>query len=455
MKKDERAKEKTKTSHDLLKQYFKFGSRLGLSRILSILEELGSPQESLRVIHIAGTNGKGSVCRYVYEVLRAHGLRVGLFTSPFVMDFYERIEVDGEYISEQELYDCLKKVYAAEQTVYIRTNERPTEFEMLTAAAFLYFCEKNLDFVILEVGLGGAGDTTNAITSPLVSGISSISLDHTDRLGKTVEEIARDKAGIIKHGVPVVSGVRSPSARQVIASRAYCVGAPLHDASSVAVQVQGATALGSCFSTVISGRRYSNIEIAMPGEHQIQNATTALFIIDILRQKKYFSCDSDALRRGMARAKLPGRFEVLRDGGRCIILDGAHNEDGIAQLTKTLQGLGLNEKIGLIIGVLADKDIDTMLDKLDLDLSLVVAVRPNSERALDENILLEKIKSKLVKNNVKIEEEALVAAGSVATAIAIGTEELSGGGVDTLLVAGSLYLIGDARRELIKLGWIK
>ncbi|MDR1068536.1 MAG: bifunctional folylpolyglutamate synthase/dihydrofolate synthase, partial [Clostridiales Family XIII bacterium] len=214
-------------------EYNTFGSKLGLERMAALCELLGDPQDELRVIHVAGTNGKGSVCRYIYEVLRALGYRAGLYASPFVTEFGERIEADGEMITPGELERVAAEVFAAADSVALTEAGQPTEFEVVTAMAFLWYARKNLDFVVLEVGLGGRGDSTNVVKAPLASVITSVSLDHTNVLGTTVAEIAAEKAGIIKAGCPVICGA-SGEAAKVVARTAYEIGAPLTDAAKYA-----------------------------------------------------------------------------------------------------------------------------------------------------------------------------------------------------------------------------
>jgi dihydrofolate synthase / folylpolyglutamate synthase len=206
-----------------IEAYQRFGSRLGLDRMARLMEGLGNPQDRLKVIHVAGTNGKGSVCRYIYEVLLASGYSAGLYTSPYLEDFRERIELDHEMIPMDELGRTADLVIAEAQKMVAEGMESPTEFEIVTAIAFVYFAEKMPDFVILEVGLGGRGDSTNIIKHPLVSVITSIGHDHMDRLGNTLSAIAAEKAGIIKPGVPVVISVEDKEAARVIARVAYVV----------------------------------------------------------------------------------------------------------------------------------------------------------------------------------------------------------------------------------------
>ena len=203
-----------------IEEFQRFGSILGLERMNALLELLGNPQDELKIIHVAGTNGKGSICRYIYSVLQAAGYKTGLFTSPFLEVFNERIELDGKYISDEELAEYTERVLTCVETLTTRGEQSPTEFEVITAIAFLYFKEKGCDYAVMEVGLGGRGDSTNVCKSPLISVIASISYDHTDRLGNTIAEIAAEKAGIIKEGCPVVTSAEAEDALKVIEDRA-------------------------------------------------------------------------------------------------------------------------------------------------------------------------------------------------------------------------------------------
>ena len=218
--------------------YLKFGIVLGLTRMNRLMEKLGNPQDALDVIHVAGTNGKGSVCRYVYEVLREAGYHVGLYTSPYLEIFNERIEFDGKYISDDELENVATTVCDAADAMLADGIDPPTEFEIVTAIAFLYFRQKGCDYVVLEVGLGGRGDSTNIVKRPLCSVITSISKDHTDRLGETIPEIATEKAGIIKENCPVVVGSEDEEAKAVFRKKANEMNAPMFDAARTARNIK-------------------------------------------------------------------------------------------------------------------------------------------------------------------------------------------------------------------------
>jgi len=279
-----------------ISEFAKFGSILGLERMNELMARLGDPQKDLKVIHVAGTNGKGSVCRFIYEVLRANGYSAGLYTSPFIEDFCERIENDGEKISEEALERCTLRVVEKAEEMIASGSDSPTEFEIVTAIAFLYFSMERPDFVVMEVGLGGRGDSTNIIEAPLISVITSISYDHMDRLGNTLEEIAREKAGIIKKKVPVVINVKDKGAARVIAGKAYREGSFLYDAGKLKTHIGDFGLQGTSFDVMIDEKSYHDIKISMPGRHQVDNAATALAAIEILRRNSIIKVTSDKIR---------------------------------------------------------------------------------------------------------------------------------------------------------------
>ncbi|MDR3363966.1 MAG: bifunctional folylpolyglutamate synthase/dihydrofolate synthase [Clostridiales Family XIII bacterium] len=415
-------------------EYLKFGSKLGLERMEALCAMLGSPEKKLRVIHVAGTNGKGSVCRYLYETLRALGYTAGIFTSPYVGDFRERIEADGEMISEEKL-EALAELALASAETLARRGDSPTEFEIVTAIGFLHFAEIAPDFVVLEVGLGGRGDSTNIVKAPLVSVITQIALDHTDRLGETEEQIAFEKAGIIKAGRPVVSGAAGAAAA-VIAKRAYELGAPLFDSSKIKYKITQRAPGGYTFDTAIGGRHYSAIGLSMAGEHQVQNAVTALCAIDLLRAQKYIVSDGDALRRGMKNARLLARFYVASENP-LVIFDGAHNPDGARALSKTLRELLPGKGILFVVSILRDKAAQEMLGEFAGVAAGFVAAASSNERSLPAAELAGLIRA----------SGGFVAAEAPNPAEAYNIAMGLSGGYGAVVFAGSLYMIGDVIRS--------
>lgn len=414
----------------------RFGSILGLERMNLLMEKLGDPQKELKVIHVAGTNGKGSVCRYLYEALRANGYRTGLYISPFIQSFHERIQANGSFISPKELQQYTREVVGKAEEMVKEGHDSPTEFEVVTAIAFLFFAAKKTDFVILEVGLGGRGDSTNIIEKPLISVITSISYDHMQQLGTTLAQIAGEKAGIIKQGVPVVSNVPQREAAAVIAKTAYEKGCILHDASKLKYTVRSQSAEGSVFDMEIDGTDYRDVEISMAGQHQIENAKTALLVLEILRKQCIITIRRDKLYAGMKQARQPGRFEVF-PGNPCIVLDGAHNEAGAKSLAETMAACFPGKRIVTVCGMLADKETEKIacwLGKISKDM---IAAEPDNPRKLPAGDLAELLK----KQGCTCETAE---SGKAALQMAMEHEIKP----DVILFAGSLYLIGDIRGSL-------
>ena len=418
-------------------EYMRFGSKLGLERMEALCDKLGNPGRNLRVIHVAGTNGKGSVCRYIYESLRALGHTAGIFTSPYVGDFRERIEANGEMISEADLERLAEPVLAAARELSER-GDPPTEFELVTAICFVYFAEEAPDFVILEVGLGGRGDSTNIIREPLVSIITQIALDHMDRLGDTVEKIAWEKAGIIKAGCPVVSGATGAAAK-VIAKQACELGAPLTDVSKLKYKITGKSLAGSTFNTAIDGKRYDGIELSMAGEHQVQNAMTALCALDLLHRKNLIRGDGETLRRGMKSARLEARFHIVSEKP-LIIFDGAHNPNGAQALTKALRELLPGGSILFVCSILRYKAAAEILEEFAGVAASFIATASDNERSLTASELAAEIKAAggIVAAEAPTSKEAYTIAMNLA------------GGYDAVVFAGSLYMIGEIIGEVEK-----
>jgi dihydrofolate synthase/folylpolyglutamate synthase len=413
----------------------KFGSKLGLERMEALCAALGHPEERLRVIHVAGTNGKGSVCRYVYEVLRAHGRRAGIFTSPYIGDFRERIEADGELISVADLERLTARVAEAAEALTRETGDSPTEFEIVTTIGLAWFAEQNLDFVVLEVGLGGRGDSTNIVKNPLVCVITQIALDHTERLGETEEEIAAEKAGIIKPGRPVVSGAEGGAAR-VIARRAYALKAPYIDATKTPYHIKKRILGGYIFDAVINGRHYDDIELSMTGAHQVRNALTALCALECLRAEKLLAMDGEALHRGMKAARLDARFQI-HSADPLVIFDGAHNPNGARALVDALQELLPKKHILFVPAILRDKAADEMIAIFAEAAAAFISTRSANDRSLTAEELAEKIRAaggKLIAEE-NLAEDAYNKAMSQAH------------DYDAVVFAGSLYMIGELTGE--------
>lgn len=344
----------------------------GLKRIGELCERLGHPQSELKFVHVAGTNGKGSFCSMLSSVLADAGYKTGLFTSPYVRFFNERMCIDGEPITDGEL---------AEITSYVRPiadsmRDRPTEFELITAIAFEYFKRNKCDVVVLEAGMGGRLDSTNIIKAPLLSVITGIALDHTAFLGDTVEKIAAEKAGIIKRGVPVLYGGTDASAEAVIRAVAQTQSSECLCVDYDTLNVKVADLYGTEFDF---GKR-KDIKINMLGLYQPRNAASVITAVDILR-KQGLDISEDNILGGLAAARWPARFEIINKQP-LVIFDGAHNPQGIDASVQSIRHYFGDQKVCVITGVLRDKDYSYIADRLSQITDNAFVITVDSPRAL-------------------------------------------------------------------------
>lgn len=419
---------------DRIHEFNRFGMVLGLDRMEELLRRLGNPQDDLKVIHVAGTNGKGSVSKYLEEGLSACGYKMGLYTSPYIETFNERIRYDGADISDEDLEYYGQKVVSAAEAMVADGLDSPTEFEVVTAIAFLYFAGRQADITILEVGLGGIGDSTNVVKRPLASVITSISYDHMAQLGSSLAEIAVNKAGIIKTGCPVIANVPQRDAAKIIARKAYAMGSRLYDISGIRAAVSDETPFSQKVSMELYEKSYSDVEISMVGRHQAENLKTALATLEILRKSGAVKLDREALYEGLKRARQPGRFEVISEDP-LVIIDGAHNEAGAQALQETMAQHFAGKRILLVAGILADKEIDSIVKFLTKITDHIIVTEPDNPRKLAAEKLAEHVAEFGVAAEAVSDVEAAVHRA----------KELADG-YDVILFAGSLYLIGDVRR---------
>lgn len=368
---------------DYIENYTWSESRLGLDRTIELLDRVGNPQNKLKFVHVAGTNGKGSTCAMTERILRAAGYRTGFYPSPFIEDFRERIQVNGEYISEEALTRITEQVSKAADAM----SDHPSQFELITAIGMLYFDEMKCDIVVLEVGLGGALDSTNVIAAPLAAVITNIGLDHTEYLGDTVEKIAKTKAGIIKPGTHAVSYKQVPGVEAVLREDCAKKGVEIHFAEDFEKLDHSLDAQRFRYK----GNIY---ELGLLGVHQLRNATTVLEIIEALKAQGYSISDA-AVAEGLKEVKWPARFEVLGKNP-LFILDGGHNPQCAEALTESIREYVANpdkgEKVTFLIGMLADKDYDTTLELLKPFGANYVCITPESPRALKAAELAKEIK---------------------------------------------------------------
>ena len=398
----------------------------GLQRIRELMEKLGNPQDGLRFVHVAGTNGKGSTCAMTESILRTAGYRSGLFTSPHIQRFHERMQVCGVPITDEELGTVTEQVRACVETM----AEQPNEFEVITAVAFVYFARQKCDIVALEVGLGGEFDATNVIRTPECAVITNIGLDHTALLGNTLEEIAHAKAGIIKERGDVVIYRDSPSVERVFEETCARLDARLHRADFDGIRVRSSTISGQIFSA----GGYEDLCMPLIGAHQLKNAAVVLAAVKVLQSRGWHIAESD-VRGGLVRVKWPVRFEVVsRDP--LFIIDGGHNPQCLEAVTESLRTLLPGRRVVFLTGVLRDKDAGSMAELLDSAAAEYVTVTPPSPRAMEAGELAELLSAR--------SHKPAEACGNVLEGIEKAKEKASGGGV--VCCVGSLYLAGEVRQ---------
>ncbi|MBP3657042.1 MAG: bifunctional folylpolyglutamate synthase/dihydrofolate synthase [Clostridia bacterium] len=403
------------------------GKKNGLANMRALMQRLGNPQDSLAMIHVAGTNGKGSCCAMIERTLREAGYTTGMYTSPYIEVYNERIRLGGVPIAGDQLAALVERVFPHVEALAAQ-GVQITEFELGTALAFAAFAEAKVDYAIIEVGLGGRLDPTNIIT-PKVCVITEVGMDHMDYLGSTIGEIALEKAGIMKPGIPVSLGPQRHDALDVLMAAARGRGCPVYDpdAENVAETADQVT-----FDVRLHEQTIRGLTVSLRGRHQAENACAALGAISALR-KQGVQIPLEAVRRGMAAVRWPGRLEAF---GR-IMLDGAHNDPGVRALCAYCDAWLPKEKTVLVTGMLEDKETRRMCERLASRVRRVVCTVPPNPRAMAAEKLaacFEELGCRAVA--VPDAEEALARARSIA------------GNDGRILVAGSLYLIGEMRTLL-------
>lgn len=413
----------------------KYGSRLGLDSIKKLLSLLNNPHHHLKYIHVAGTNGKGSTSAYLSSCLMEAGYKTGLYTSPHLERFTERIQVNGNEISEKDVAMLTEEVKKACDEMVKLGFEHPTTFEIITAIGFLYFYKNNVDIVVLEVGLGGKGDATNAIESSLASVITTISYDHMEVLGNTLEEIAIQKAGIIKDNGIVISYPKSNEAQETIKKIAYEKKAAFVEVPIEKADIKYLSEDYSIFDFHYKNHIIENIRTNLIGKHQIYNATTAITTLLVLSDCGLIKISYDNIKSGIEKTIWYGRIELLRHKPKFII-DGAHNLEGVENLVKALNNFKFDRLI-LGIAILKDKDFDHMLRLLVPMADVIIATEANTDRKLNAEIMKEQIEKIWTKDDVIVEKDIKKA---VERALLIANEN------DLILFTGSLYMIGEVRK---------
>ena len=412
-------------------------TKIGLERMQDFMHALGDPQEKLRYVHIAGTNGKGSACVMTQSILTAAGFRTGLYISPHLDQFNERLSIDGQMISDTELRRLAARVRAAAETL----GEEPTDFEMITAMAFCWFEEQHCDLVVLEVGMGGRLDATNVISAPEVCAIMHIGLDHTEFLGDTVEKVAAEKAGILKPGADCVLYHQLPGVMEVVQKRFADMNpdaaAHLVTTDPAAFTARTRTIDGQVFDY----RKRRNLRIQLLGNYQMENAMAVLDIIDCL-QHRGWGISEDAIRAGLSQATWPGRFELL-SRKPLLIVDGAHNPNGVEALVDTIRAYFPGQKINFVMGVMKDKDYHTMLRLIAPYAAHFITELPDAHRALRPEELKSEIRTYF--DGPVETADSVTAAVKRAMEIAKGTDAIT-------ICFGSLYQVADIRNYFLSSG---
>lgn len=403
--------------------------KLGLERMHALLERLGRPERGLECVHVAGTNGKGSVCAMVESALRAAGRRTGLFTSPHLKEPTERIQIGGKPVSEEQFSAAFERVHAAAEKMLAEgaLENHPTYFETVTLMGLLLFRELGVETAVMEVGLGGRLDATNVV-QPRVAVITPVDYDHEAYLGKSLEAIAREKAGIIKPGAPVVIGPQRPEALAVLEAAARAQQTRVISWSEWRAEELALSAYGSRFTAV--GKRKLRIECPLAGEHQVSNALTAIAALDEL------GTPSEAIEEGIRAVRWPGRLERVRKRPE-IILDGAHNPAGAEALAEHLRRFYAKRRVWLIYGAMRDKAVSEAAGKLFPLAEGVIVTAPKHPRAVRPSALAQ-----------LVDHPCAYLASDLRTALWMA-EQLMGPD-DALFITGSLFLVGEARSLLVQ-----
>ena len=409
----------------------------GLARMRRFMELLGNPQDQLSYIHITGTNGKGSTTAMLNSVLKHAGYKAGMFVSPYVLEFRERIQINGEMIPKDDLVRIVAKIKPVLDRMY-EEGDGPVQFELVTAIGFVYFAEQKCDVVCLEVGIGGERDSTNIIHDPLVAVFANIAFDHVNMLGNTIEEIAQKKAGIIKGRCTAVAYPEMDfSALAVIMEKCAATGATLVQGNRKAVQLHGRSIEGTRFS-------YGDLEILLPllGEHQVCNCLNVIEVVKALRTKG-FAIRDEHIAEGVRTTRFPARAEILAKDP-LTILDGAHNENGITALEDVLalavtKEDGTKRELAIIMGMMADKDCDKSVARIAAHAQHFIAVTPSlTYRAMPKEDLVKLAEPYCVHTEVN---------GSFRGAYERAAELVGKDGV--VIICGSLYLATDMRNAIL------
>ena len=421
---------------DYIYDLTKYGIKLGLENIKYLLYLLGNPHKNLKIIHVAGTNGKGSTASLISSILKSDGYKVGLYTSPHLVDFTERIKINQKPISRKKVSELLERIKPLiEKVSQTPPYGHPTFFEVITSLAFLYFYEEKVDFLVLEVGLGGRLDATN-VTEPLVSVITHVDYDHMDKLGNSLEKIAREKGGIIKPGGIVISSKQYDEVYKEIKKIADDKNSLLYSTGKeINYKVVKSDVQGVIFDLKGIYHHYKNLHTPLLGRHQADNATNAIAAVEALKMKGT-DISQKAIRDGLEKVKWTGRLEIVRNNPT-IILDGAHNPNGAKIMHQALEEIFSYRYLTLVLAIFADKDYKKMIEVLAPGADLIIATKAENPRAASPQAISKEAAK-------YINENKIIAIENIPQAI---NYALSNSKEDALIcITGSLYTVGEAKK---------
>ncbi len=411
----------------------RFGIKLGLDTIAHILTNLDSPEKRFKSIHIAGTNGKGSIASYIASILKAAGFKVGLYTSPHLIKFNERFAINGQEVSDNDIVEAYVAVTRADTA-----ERKATFFELATAMAFYLFAKQGVEWAVIETGMGGRLDATN-ILSPRLSVISNLSIEHTEYLGNTLEAIAMEKGGIIKPDTPVVTGVNQDNALAVLTQIAREKRAPLHRLDNDFHVSQEPDRTRFTYSGI--ERTITGVETRLPGLHQLDNSAIAIAAVELLfpiRQNGLSAISDEIIQRGISQTRWPGRLETIMQAP-LVVIDGAHNLAAAINLARYFEEKFSGKRLTLVLGILDDKDFSSMLKQFLPWAHRIIFTRADNKRSIDPHVL-EQTARPFFSGEITVIEKV---GNAVAHAIATSSPQ------DAVCIAGSLYVAGEARKKIL------
>ncbi len=421
---------------DYIYDLTKYGIKLGLKNINYLLYLLGEPHKKLKIIHVAGTNGKGSTCSLISSILQSDGYKVGLYTSPHLVDFTERIKINHKTIGRKKVSELLERIKPyIEKVANTPSYGHPTFFEVITSMAFLYFFEEQVDFLVLEVGLGGRLDATN-VCEPLISVITHIDYDHMDKLGNSLEEIAREKGGIIKPEGIVISSKQYEEAYNEIKKIADEKNSLIYSTGrEINYEIVKSDINGVIFDLKGIYHNYKNLHTPLLGRHQADNATTAITVIEALKIRGV-NISEKAIRAGLEKVKWTGRLEIIQNNPT-LILDGAHNPSGIRIVLQALEEIFTYHRLILVLAIFADKNYKKMIQIIAPKADLIITTKAKSPRAAPPQVIAKEAAQYIEQNKIIVTENIPQA---INCALSNSKKD------DLICITGSLYTVGEAKR---------